>query len=116
MAKQAQTASVTLNGAVYPVRYDYGSLVAFCDEIGASIDNLQEALGGLDMSKVNLIVWAGVMSWTYAGDDDPGSPSLTPATVNRWLRALSIDEAQAVLAVCMDAFNAAMPRAKIGKD
>ncbi|AYD87665.1 hypothetical protein TMCBR2_gp013 [Caulobacter phage TMCBR2] len=107
--KEAQTQTVTIGGTVYPVRFDYGSLIAFCDEVGATIDTMQQALAALPLNRMSLVVWAGIVDWTYETDDDEtGTPSMTPARVSRLLKGETIEDAQAILAKCLDAFTASM--------
>lgn len=107
--KEAQTQTVTLGGHAYPLRFDYGSLIAFCDEVGATIDTMQEALKNLPLDRMSLVVWAGIVDWTYENDEDAtGKPSLTPARVARLLRGETISDAQAILAKALDAFTASM--------
>lgn len=89
-AKEAQTQTVVLNGTTYPLRYDYGSLVAFTDELGVTIDTIEEAISGLSMDRMSVLVWAGVMDWTYSGDDDDaGAANIPPARVAKWLRPVN---------------------------
>jgi hypothetical protein len=99
-----QKGTVTIDGTVYQLRYDYEALCAFGDEVGATLENLQEMLGTLKLGQMHLLLWAGMLA---AGS------TLSPAEVKQLLKgrpdsAWTIGDAQGVLAQSMKLFTAAM--------
>lgn len=105
-SKDSQNPTVTLNGTAYRLRYDYGAMMELCDQLGATISNLQEAMGSLKVSQMYLTLWCGML------DQCPelADPVEGPKAVKAMLKPLDILDGQAVVQTAMEAFNAAMVR------
>ena len=94
---------VTVGGKRRKLVFDYAALCELCDAIGATVSNMQEAIGGMRVGQMYLILWAGLL------DEEPSLDSLA---VKGWLKAeKNLLDAQAIVATAADAMNDAMTRA-----
>lgn len=108
--KDTQRAVVTLDGRAYPLRFDYGAMESLCDVLGARIDNLQEVMGGLKVSQLKLVLWAGMLESAPELADPVEGPKIVAAMVRR----LDIPVGQALVATAMEAFSAQSVQAATG--
>lgn len=92
---------VTIGDTRYPLVFDYDALCFLCDEIGATVSNMQERMAELPVSKMHLMLWAGMLD---------SHPELTPQDVRGLLKKETIADAQAIVMAGADAFNGAMAR------
>lgn len=98
-AQRGQT--VTIGETTYPLVYDYEALCFLCDEVGATVSNMQQVMGNLAVSQMHLMLWAGMLD---------AHPELKPDDVRALLKKEEIADAQAIVMAGADAFNAAMAR------
>lgn len=104
--KESQSPSVVIAGTKHQLRYDYAAMCELCDAIGATVSNMQDVMSNLPVSRMHLMLWAGMLHAT---------PELTPDDVKALLAKESIPDAQAVVMTASAAFNAAMVRPKDAK-
>lgn len=105
--KQARQSTVTIGGKVYPLVYDYSALCELCDQLGATASNMQQVMASLPVSRMHLLLWAGMLD---------ANPTVSPDDVKGLLKGMSIPDAQAVVMTAGEAFGAAMARPETGGD